>query len=122
VANPVAGALLAQAHELALESGSCRKDAAAWREQHPDSPSCDSGVVQIGLSNAASADRCVPMIIKAVPSCDQWDEHYRIMAGADRAAGAPLPRGVALMESAQFGAAATVAGANAGGDGVHEGE
>jgi hypothetical protein len=74
--------------------------------------------VQIGLSNGYAGDQCVPKIIIAVPSCRQWDKHYRMMAGADDPAGTPEPRGVVLMESAEFDGAGT----GSGGNGVHTGE
>jgi hypothetical protein len=78
--------------------------------------------VQIGLSNGYTADQCVPMIINVVPPCRQWDDHYRLMAGADRSAGAPVPRGVALMESAEFDSVGAVAEGDSGGNAVHTGD
>jgi hypothetical protein len=98
-ANPIADELRAQAHQLAQESDACRKDAAAYRNSHPGVRQCGSGVVTIGLGHRAPAETCGAAILAALPSCIQWDDSYRIMAGADRSNAAATPPAVKLMES-----------------------
>lgn len=102
VPNPIADSLRAQARQLTQSSVSCREDAAAYRESHPQALRCDTGVITIGLTNGRPIDQCAANIIASVPSCRQWDDDYRAMAGIDDAGGMPTPRAVILMESKEL--------------------
>jgi hypothetical protein len=99
VANPIADGLRARAYQLVQESQACRKDAAAYRQRHQDAGRCQNGLVQIGLTNSRPAADCAAAILAAVPSCRQWDDSYRAMAGAEGVNAVGTPRGVALMET-----------------------
>jgi hypothetical protein len=101
VANPVADAARAQARQLAAEAAACGKDASAYRVRHPAGQKCDE-VVEIGLSNSQSADSCAAAILKELPSCRQWDQTYRAMAGVDGTDAARTPAGVAMMEAREL--------------------
>jgi len=118
--NPIADESRAQAHQLVLESDACRKDAATYREQHLDAHQCGSGVVTIGFAHPRAAGACGIEIIDAVPSCRQWDDSYRMMAGSDRIA-AKTPFAVKLMESREADPANGLAGISSSADGSHAG-
>jgi hypothetical protein len=100
-ANPIADGLRAQAHQLAAEAAACHEDASAYRERNLGSQKCDR-VAEIGLNSSQSADNCAATILKGVPSCKQWDQTYRAMAGVDGTHAMETPPGVALMEAREL--------------------
>ena len=99
IANPIADESRAQAHQLVLAGDACRKDASVYRQQHPQAGQCGSGVIAIGLAQPPASDSCGTAILDAIPSCKQWDDSYRMIAGADHTKAAPTPLSIELMET-----------------------
>ncbi|MGA2410120.1 MAG: hypothetical protein ABSG46_06990 [Candidatus Binataceae bacterium] len=89
VDNPIADALVIQAHAVSSLAETCRSDAAAYRERSQTAGEACGGdlVLQVempaNLADTQSRNGCATAMIAQISSCQRWDDAYQAMIAAN---------------------------------------